>query len=348
MPRIALVATGRAPNIDGLDVVRAGFHAGPHGVVVDDRLRTSNRRVYAAGDVCSRFQFTHVADATARIVIQNALFFGRKRASALRARVDGETMLRERTMAHTVGKPSLSWVVLLGAGLAIASALVIVAGPVGYRLGILSLRVALLTFLRWGVYGGIAAAVVSLAGFVVTLTRPKEARRGILVAAISLLVGVVLIGIPGRFRLGPPTPPIHDITTDTQEPPEYVAVLPLRVNAPNTTVYGGERIASQQREAYPELQPLMLSVPPPQAFERALATVREMGWALVAADAAAGRIEATDTTFWYGFKDDVVIRVRSADGGSRVDVRSLSRVGGGDAGTNAKRIRGYLDALTAR
>jgi uncharacterized protein (DUF1499 family) len=248
-------------------------------------------------------------------------------------------------MAHTVGKPSLSWVVVLGAGLVVASALVLLAGPVGYRLGILPLRVALLTVLRWGAYGGIAAAAMSLAGLVVTLTRPREARRGLLLAAISLLAGVVLVGIPGRFRLGPPKPPIHDITTDTQEPPEYVAVLPLRVNAPNTTVYGGEKIASQQREAYPDLQPLILNVPPPKAFDRALATVREMGWELVAADATAGRIEATDTTFWFGFKDDVVIRVRPADGGSRVDVRSLSRVGGGDAGTNAKRIRAYLDVL---
>jgi hypothetical protein len=122
-------------------------------------------------------------------------------------------------MAHTVGKPSFSWVVLLGAGLAVASALVLLAGPVGYRLGLLPLRTALLTCLTWGVYGGIAAAVVSLTGLVVTMARPREARRGILLAAMSFLVGVVLIGIPGRFRLGPPKPPIHDITTDTQEPP---------------------------------------------------------------------------------------------------------------------------------
>jgi uncharacterized protein (DUF1499 family) len=244
-----------------------------------------------------------------------------------------------------VGKPSISWVVKLGAGLAIASALILLAGPVGYRLGILPLRVALQTLLRWGAYGGIAAAIVSLAGVVATLKRPREARRGLLLAAISLLIGVVLIAIPLRFRLGPAKPPIHDITTDTQEPPEYVAVLPLRVNVPNTAVYGGETIAAQQREAYPDLHPLILNVPPPQAFERALAAVREMGWELVAADATAGRIEATDTTFWFGFKDDVVIRVRPAEGGSRIDVRSLSRVGRGDAGTNAKRIRAYLNAL---
>ena len=171
-------------------------------------------------------------------------------------------------------KRSISWVVILGAGLAVASALMLVAGPVGYRIGILPLRVALLTLLRWGAYGAIAAAIVSLAGLVVTLTRPREARRGILLATIGLLTGVVVLGILGRFRLGPPKPPIHDITTDTQEPPEYVGVLPLRVNAPNTTTYGGEKVASQQRDAYPDLQPVILKVPPQQAFDRALATVR--------------------------------------------------------------------------
>jgi uncharacterized protein (DUF1499 family) len=249
-------------------------------------------------------------------------------------------------IAHTDRNPGISWVVLLGAGLAVASALVLIAAPVGYRLGLVPLRVALLILLKWGAYGGIAAAVVLLVGLVMTLARPREARRGTILAAVSLLVGVVLVAVPARFRMGPPTPPIHDITTDTQNPPEYVAVLPLRANAPNTTVYGGDKIASQQREAYPDLEPVMLKVPPAQAFERALAAVREMGWDLVGADATAGRIEATDTTFWFGFKDDVVIRVRPADGGSRVDVRSLSRVGVGDAGTNAKRIRAFLDALT--
>ena len=78
-----LVAVGRAPNLDALDLPAAGVAAGPEGVTVDDRLRTSNPRIFAAGDICSRFKFTHAADAAARIVIQNALFFGRARASAL-------------------------------------------------------------------------------------------------------------------------------------------------------------------------------------------------------------------------------------------------------------------------
>jgi pyruvate/2-oxoglutarate dehydrogenase complex dihydrolipoamide dehydrogenase (E3) component len=78
-----LIATGRAPNIENLDLPAGGVTFNAAGVVVDDRLRTTNHRVFAAGDVCSTFKFTHAADALARIVVQNALFFGRKRASAL-------------------------------------------------------------------------------------------------------------------------------------------------------------------------------------------------------------------------------------------------------------------------
>jgi pyruvate/2-oxoglutarate dehydrogenase complex dihydrolipoamide dehydrogenase (E3) component len=78
-----LVAAGRAPNVEGLGLEAAGVKVGTRGVEVDDHLRTSNRNVFACGDVASRFQFTHVADAQARIVIQNALFFGRAKASAL-------------------------------------------------------------------------------------------------------------------------------------------------------------------------------------------------------------------------------------------------------------------------
>jgi hypothetical protein len=241
---------------------------------------------------------------------------------------------------------AISWVVWLGGSLAIASALVLLAAPLGYRIGVVPLQFALQTLLRWGVYLAIGAAVVSLAGLIVTLARPKETRRGLLPAAVSLVVALAMIAIPLRFRMGPPAPPIHDITTDTQDPPKYVAVVPIRAEAPNTTEYGGEGVAAQQREAYPDLQPALLNVPPPQGFDLALAAVHEIGWDLVKADPAAGRIEATDTTFWFGFKDDVVIRVRPTEGGSRVDVRSLSRVGVGDTGTNAKRIRAYLAVLT--
>jgi uncharacterized protein (DUF1499 family) len=243
---------------------------------------------------------------------------------------------------------STSRLVILGAALAFVSALALLAAPLGYNAGVLSLRTALLTLVRWGAYGGIAAIVLSLAGLVTTFRRPPGQRRGVLLATVGILVGAAIVAMPGRFRLRGPTPPIHDISTDTQDPPQFVAVLPLRANAPNPTVYGGEKVAAQQRAAYPDIQPLTLNIPPAQAFERASAAVETMGWDLVDADAASGRIEATDTTFWFRFKDDVIVRIRPADGGSRIDVRSLSRLGGGDAGTNAKRIRAYLAALDAR
>jgi len=78
-----LVAAGRTPNVESLDVSKAGVALGPKGVTVDDRLRTTNPRVYAIGDVASTFQFTHAADAQARLVVANALFFGRGKASSL-------------------------------------------------------------------------------------------------------------------------------------------------------------------------------------------------------------------------------------------------------------------------
>jgi uncharacterized protein (DUF1499 family) len=140
-------------------------------------------------------------------------------------------------------------------------------------------------------------------------------------------------------------PPIHDITTDTDRPPAFVAIVPLRADAANPIDYAGTEVGAKQRQGYPDIAPATLAVPPNQAFDRALAAARSMGWELVASDPASGRIEATDTTFWFGFKDDIVIRVAPAPGGSRVDIRSLSRVGVSDVGTNAARIRKYLGAL---
>jgi uncharacterized protein (DUF1499 family) len=255
----------------------------------------------------------------------------------------------KNTMTMTTSAAGVPWVVRLGVTLVVVSALLLLAAPVGYVTGILPLRSALLSVFLWGAYVAAAAALLSLVGLIVTLRRPREARRGVALAVVGFVLGLALIAVPARFRMGPPRPPIHDISTDTQDPPQYVAVLPLRADAPNTTVYGGEKIAAQQRAAYPDLQTYEMNVPPAEAFERALTAVRAMGWDLVAAEASDGRIEATDTTFWFRFKDDVIVRIRPNEaGGSRVDVRSLSRVGGGDVGTNAARIRAYLAELKAR
>ena len=98
-----------------------------------------------------------------------------------------------------------------------------------------------------------------------------------------------------------------------------------------------------QAEAYPDLLPIATERSPGAAFDRALELVRDFGWDIHTQDRFALLIEATATTFWYGFKDDVIIRIRPDDGGSIVDVRSLSRFGGSDFGKNADRIRKFRD-----
>ncbi|PYQ16963.1 MAG: DUF1499 domain-containing protein [Acidobacteria bacterium] len=218
----------------------------------------------------------------------------------------------------------------------VALAVLLAAGP-GTRIGWWSFRTGL-GLLRWAFYGGVAGAALALIAVV------GGGRRAL--AALGLLVGVAAMLPPWQFqRMARSRPPIHDISTDTDDPPRFVAVVPLRQGGTNPVDYGGPAIAAQQREAYPDIAPATLALPPARAFEHALQVARAQGWQVVAAAPAEGRIEATDTTRWFGFKDDIVIRVRPEGAGSRVDVRSVSRVGRGDVGTNARRIRDFLKAL---
>ena len=217
------------------------------------------------------------------------------------------------------------------------------AGPL-YRVSVLSLANAF-TLLRWAAYVGLAAIVVALPPAFIGYARGQRAR--VLVAALALLGGAAAVGIPFQLQQSARSlPPIHDITTDLDNPPVFQAVVPLRADAPNSLERPPD-LAQQQRQGYPDLAPVTLSLPPDQAFDRALAEAQDAGWRIVTADKAAGRLEATDTTRWFGFQDDVVVRLTPWGSGTRVDVRSVSRVGRGDVGTNARRIRQYLQALQA-
>lgn len=217
------------------------------------------------------------------------------------------------------------------------------AGP-GVRLGLWSIRGGF-SLLQWGAYLGLAVAAVALIQLLVPAWRAPSGTPLLL----ALGLGLVSAGVPWFWRRrAEQVPPIHDITTDVNDPPKFVAVLPLRAKAPNPSEYGGREVAAEQEKAYPDIRPLELaSTPPGGAYTRALAAVHAEGWDLVAADSAAGRIEATATTGWFGFKDDVVVRIEAEGGGSKVDVRSVSRVGGSDVGTNARRIREYLRRVAA-
>lgn len=246
---------------------------------------------------------------------------------------------REGMDTHTASRP-LSRIALGGFVLALIAGLTLFLAGGGYRLGWWDFRPGL-TIFRWAAYVALAAAVISLVGAIVA--RPGSARRGFSLAVIGLIVGLVVTWIPWQWwQVVKSVPMIHDITTDTETPPVFVAILPLRADAANSAEYGGPKLAAQQRTGYPDLKPLTLQVPPAQAFTRALEVARSMGWEIAASEPTEGRIEATDTTFWFGFKDDVVVRITPAGSGSRIDVRSVSRVGKSDVGANAKRITEYL------
>jgi uncharacterized protein (DUF1499 family) len=200
--------------------------------------------------------------------------------------------------------------------------------------------------LTGGAFGGLLAAVLCFIGALLVLRH--GIRNGLLLGVLGFVIGLVVVGIPANWMLSARRlPMIHDITTDTQNPPKFVAALPLRKSALNPPEYGGPAVAAQQVKAYPDIRPLVLKISPNTAFEKALGATRRMGWQIIDTDQGQGRIEASATTFWFGFVDDVVIRITPVNSGSRIDVRSESRVGKSDIGTNAKRIRIFLKEMLA-
>jgi uncharacterized protein (DUF1499 family) len=251
---------------------------------------------------------------------------------------------KEGTDLSAARSRAVSAIALSGLGLAVLTALAVALAGLGSRWGWWHFRTGF-TILQWGGYSGLIAAVVSLVGSVTAWF--GGSRRGFLSTVAGLIIAFLIVGVLWQWKqTALRVPPIHDITTDTENPPVFVAVLPLRADAPNPAAYGGPEIAAQQHKGYPELGPLTLHLPPAQAFEKAVAAARDMCWKIVDSNPAEGRIEATDTTFWFGFKDDIVVRIRATEGGSRIDVRSVSRVGRSDVGTNAKRIANYLRKVT--
>jgi len=231
--------------------------------------------------------------------------------------------------------------------------LVAVSGPL-YRLGIVGLGLGLL-MLPIGFFATVIGTAVAIVGALAGTTKHSSVPGK--AAVVGIIVGLALIGYMlhwvSRARS---TPPIHDVTTDIADPPAFVAVLPLRASAHavNSSEYirqvhgrGGTIIdvPALQRQYFPDVKPLQLPLSPAQALNKARRVAGEMHWQIDAYDAAAGRLEATAQTAFFGFKDDVVVRVRPSDGGSRVDIRSDSRVGFGDVGTNAMRIRAFLKRM---
>jgi len=231
-----------------------------------------------------------------------------------------------------------------GLALAIGAGLSAVISGLGTRWGWWYFTTGFM-ILRWSAVAGLVATFVCLTGSILAGWEIRSS--GVAIVLAGLLVGAVVAGIPWSWmRTAKQVPRIHDITTDMENPPRFISIMLLRKDAPNSPEYGGPGIALQQRAGYPDIQPLVLPIPVESAFERALQAARDMGWHIVDASAKYGRIEAMDRTFWFGFTDDVVVRITPLPGLSKIDVRSVSRVGLSDIGTNAKRIRAFLSRIS--
>ncbi|EPC01529.1 hypothetical protein L861_16795 [Litchfieldella anticariensis FP35 = DSM 16096] len=218
------------------------------------------------------------------------------------------------------------------------------AGPT-YRIGWLALGEAF-EMLRYGAYTAVAAGGLGLIALITAVWYHRRTMP-VQISALVIVGTIALMAVPFlHWQRAQEAPPIHDITTDTNDPPAFEALATAREEAPNAVDYPGQATARQQREAYPNIQPLVIQAPLTTVLSAAEAVVQDRGWEQVAV--TTDTIEATATTTWFGFKDDVVIRLRETGDGVRVDMRSASRIGRGDMGTNAARIRDYLEALEQR
>ena len=226
----------------------------------------------------------------------------------------------------------------------VAAFVAIAAGPLGHRAGLLPLGASILLLLA-----GILASLAWLVVRVIAALRRRGTGFGNRRALAAGLLSAGALGVPlANILPALGAPPIHDITTDPDDPPRFEAVVPLRAGAPNPLEYGGPQLAATQRAAYPDVLPLAVDASQGTVLAAARSVAMELGWEIVAVDQAQGLLEATATTFWFGFKDDVAVRVRPGEsGGALVDVRSISRVGVGDLGANANRIRAFLTRLQA-
>jgi len=233
--------------------------------------------------------------------------------------------------------PRWAWVSL---ALSVLALVLPVAAGMGARFGVWHFGIGF-ALLKADVYLGGAAMMV--AAVTLGLAFSPRFRGAWPVALVALLLPAFpLATILGTYHDARALPRIHDITTDSEDPPGFSAVLALRPPDANTLTYGGPALAARQAAAYPDIGPIFSRFEPDRAFELAKELAHAYGWRVVREDRKAGEIEAVDTTFWFGFKDDISIRIRPREGGSRVDIRSVSRAGVSDVGTNARRIRRFI------
>lgn len=255
------------------------------------------------------------------------------------------------------------WVLRLSLALTILGPLIFAVAAIGHKLGLMSLSFSFGVLTRGlGPKVLIVSLIVAVVALILALIiKPK---KGILIGVVGILIPVFGMGYALKVtNKAQSLPFIHDITTDTQDVPKFGAkILAERaaVKGVNTTQYAGETsfttdasgnrkealVSVLQTKGYPDIRSIVVSESRDEVFEKAKAVSKQMGWKIKASDAEIGTIEATDTTFWFGFEDDIIIRLRDSEGGGTlIDIRSLSRIGKSDIGKNAERIRSFLDKM---
>jgi hypothetical protein len=251
-------------------------------------------------------------------------------------------------------QPTIAPLARWSSRLALFSASVVLTGAALHRLGSFPTP-ATLNLLMLGLAG---AGLAVLAGVVALVQIWRRGHAGAWTAAGGLMLGLTLLAWPLAYlpaALG--LPAINDITTDWTDPPRFVALAKGRGEGANNPVYPGEQFALAQQQAYPDLHSFMIDRPANEVFELVVDAVRGrhgLGWKVAFEEppnlktAKPGIIEASERTMILGFTDDVVVRVMSAVGGSRVDARSASRYGQHDFGQNASRIRRLFREVQAR
>ncbi len=228
---------------------------------------------------------------------------------------------------------------------AVIMLVILLTGPLGYRFGFVPLMPSLAS-LMVALIGSALVLLVAVIFVIIAARNGLPKNRNMLLLAMGLsLVPMIVMG--PQIMKARSVPAIHDITTDTGNPPEFRAIVKRRVHASNDLAYGSEELpaeelAALQLKAYPNVKPLDTELPVAEAVARSESVLESQGLKIVSTELEAGLVEATATTFWFGFKDDVVVRVVATPTGSRIDIRSVSRVGQSDIGANAARIEEFL------
>jgi len=238
-----------------------------------------------------------------------------------------------------------SRVATLASHLGVAGLLAIGLGPLAIQAGVVSPFVGFRVFLLGGLCGLIALVLGSIG---LWRTRAAAGREGRGRAMRGALLGVAILGlVAGAAGSARGLPRINDITTNPDDPPVFVHAGQLPGNDGRDLAYPGASFAEQQRAAYPDLAPIRLEMGLRDAFERAVHAAEALGWEVSYSDPPGGVLEATETSRIFRFVDDISVRLRADGAATLVDVRSKSRVGQGDLGANAKRIRAFRDRITA-